>query len=241
MRAPIAALCPGERALDGDAAHYLTRVLRLGVGASFVAFDPARAVEADATVSRVDRAGAAVRVGALRAADVVALRRLTLVQALAKGDKCDAIVRDATELGATSIIVAATARSVVKLDAARAHARRGRWAKIAEEAARQCGRGDPPTVQGPLPWDQALAAVPETDARFCLYEDATMRLGTLLPDALATDAALAFAVGPEGGLAPEEVQEAESAGWRVTSLGPFILRTETVAAVVLGAVRVTSR
>ena len=241
VRAPIDALAPGDLTLDAWSSHYLTRVLRLGVGTTFVAFDPARAIEADATVILVDHTAARVRVGPLRKAGVVATREITLVQGLAKGDKCDAIVRDATELGATRCVMAITARSVVKLDPARALSKNARWTKIAREAARQCGRGDPPTIDGPLPWEEALAAVPLMATRFCLYENATARLGPALVDALAEDTRLAFAVGPEGGLTTEEVAIAEASGWLVVSLGPFILRTETVAAAVLGAVRITSR
>ncbi len=240
VRAPIAGLEPGERTLDGDAAHYLTRVLRLGAGQTFVAFDPARAVEASTTVTGVDRGVARVHIGELRAAGVVATRALTLVQGLAKGDKCDAIVRDATELGATRILLAETTRSIIKLDPARSLGRRARWSKIAEEAARQCGRGDPPVVEGPLGWAEALARVSSSAVRFCLYEDATTPLGPALAEAVQLPSQLAFAVGPEGGLTPDEVRVAEEAGWRVTSLGPFTLRTETVAAVVLGTVRITS-
>jgi RsmE family RNA methyltransferase len=62
----------------------------------------------------------------------------------------------------------------------------------------------------------------------------------LLLHALARRVPLAFACGPEGGLEEAEVQRARDLGWTVVSIGPFVLRTETVAAAVLGAVRVMS-
>lgn len=91
-----------------------------------------------------------------------------------------------------------------------------------------------------MAWDEALASVGESDARFCLWERATEPLAPALFEALAQGASLAFACGPEGGLEDVEVEQARSRGWHTVSLGPLALRTETVAAAVLGAVRVWS-
>jgi 16S rRNA (uracil1498-N3)-methyltransferase len=238
VRAPIADLEAGERDLDPAASHYLGRVLRLGAGARFVAFDPAGATEADAEIVSVVGERARVRISAPRPAAIVATRAIAWVHALSKGDKLDDIVRDATELGATQLVVAEAARSVVHLDAARAAARRERWTKIAQEAARQSGRGDPPVISGPLPWAEALAAVPPDAARFCLHPGDAPTLGPRLLAALARGSALGFATGPEGGLTDDEVARADAIGFARASLGPFVLRTETVPAAVLGACRI---
>jgi 16S rRNA (uracil1498-N3)-methyltransferase len=243
VRAPVPGLAAGERLLEGALAHYLFRVLRLRVGDDFVAFDPATGAQSDAVVAWADESGVTVRLGPLREARSSALREGVIwIQGLAKGDKCDAIVRDATELGASRIIVATTERTVVKLDAARAEARQARWARIAQEAARQCGRADAPAIDTPCPWADALeragGADRERDARFCLWEGATEPLAPLLIDALSRRSALAFACGPEGGLTAKEVDLARSRGWAIVSVGPLVLRTETVATAVLGAARV---
>jgi 16S rRNA (uracil1498-N3)-methyltransferase len=218
--------------------HYIARVLRLRAGDAFVAFDPATGGEADAQVVRAEADSLVVRFGPPRAAKAGIERALTFIQGLAKGDKCDAIVRDATELGATRVVVAVTKRSVVRLDAERAVARQTRWARIAEDAARQCGRARPPVIDRPTTWEAALDSIPAEAARFCLYEGATLPIGPALFEALAGGAELAFACGPEGGLEAAEVDAAVTRGWSICSLGPFALRTETVAAAVLGAVRV---
>jgi 16S rRNA (uracil1498-N3)-methyltransferase len=238
-RAPIPDLSPGERRVEGAIAHYLGRVLRLRAGDTFVAFDPASGFEADAITVSADAGAITLRCGALRAGARPRSRATsTWIQGLAKGDKCDAIVRDATELGVARIVVAVTRRTVVQLDRARGEARRARWARIAQEAARQCGRSDAPIVDAPLPWTEALSQVNDTDARFCLWEQATVPLAPRLFEALAEGASVAFACGPEGGLDEAEVAVAESRGWTIASIGPLILRTETVAAAVLGAARV---
>ena len=97
-----------------------------------------------------------------------------------------------------------------------------------------------PRVDCPRAWTDALASVEDGAARFCLWEHATQPLAPVLFDALARGVPLAFACGPEGGIADDEVEVATARGWRTASLGPLVLRTETVAAAVLGAVRVWS-
>jgi 16S rRNA (uracil1498-N3)-methyltransferase len=239
LRAPLVELAEGERTLDAASSRYLAGSLRLRAGDPFVAFDPDAGVEADATLLRVDGDRVLVRLGAVRPASLVATRSVTWLQGMAKGDKMDGIVRDATELGAVRIVPVLTAFGVVKLADARVKARVQRWERIAREAARQCGRGDAPAVLAPAPWREALANVDPTDARFCLHARGGQPLGPLLAESLlSARAGLAFAAGPEGGLHEDEVRVAEAAGWSVVSLGPFVLRTETVAAAVLGAVRV---
>ncbi|HEX8794392.1 MAG TPA: RsmE family RNA methyltransferase [Polyangiaceae bacterium] len=238
IRAPVPGLSPGERRLEGALAHYLVRVLRLRAGDAFVAFDPASAEESDATTVWADDDAITVRFGPLRPGAARAAREVTWIQGLAKGDKVDAVVRDATELGATRFVVAVTRRSVVKLDATRAAERQARWARIAQEAARQCGRADTPRVESPCAWSDALTLAADASSRFVLWERATDPLGPALLASLSSTGALAFACGPEGGLEDREVDEARAAGWTIASLGPLALRTETVAAAVLGAVRV---
>jgi 16S rRNA (uracil1498-N3)-methyltransferase len=239
VRLPIAGLAAGARTLPSDASHHLCRVLRLVAGDRFVGFDPEARTEADVTIAVASGDAAQVTIGEPRPANVIAGAPIVLVYALAKGDKVDAVVRDATELGATRILVARTSRAVAKLDAERAGTKVDRWRRIAEQAARQCGRADPPAVDGVLGWREALeAAAKVAEARFCLWENATDPLGPKLVTSVAQRSALAFAIGPEGGLTEEEVEEGRVLGFAPVSLGHFVLRTETVAAAVLGAVRI---
>lgn len=239
VRAPVAKLAPGERTLSAEASQYLCRVLRLREGERFVAFDPESRTEAEATILEASGSAARVTIGECHAADVVAETPVALVYGLAKGDKVDSVVRDATELGATRIVIARTTRAVAKVDAERAGTKLDRWRRIAEQAARQCGRADPPIVDAVLAWRDALAAANvEGAAKFCLWENATEPLAPQLREAIARGAPIAFAIGPEGGLTEEEVEEARVLGFAPVSLGRFILRTETVAAAVLGAVRI---
>jgi 16S rRNA (uracil1498-N3)-methyltransferase len=238
VRVPIPDLVDGEHVLSSDASRYLCRVRRLGPGDHFVAFDPEARTEADASVLEASPDRARVCIHEVRAARVVASTALVLVYGLAKGDKVDDVVRDATELGATRIIIARTERAVVKATQERAKDKEARWRRIAEQAARQCGRADPPVIDGVFDWNEALDRASACEAKFCLDPRAVESLGGALAPAAQHGASIAFAIGPEGGLTADEIEIAVAKGFLPASLGSFVLRTETVAAAVLGAVRV---
>lgn len=238
-RVPVPGLRAGEQVLEGPQGHYLARVLRLRAGDAFTAFDPVAAREADAVVLSVRGDSLSVRLGAPRAGADRAGSRVTWVQAAPKGSHCDAIVRDATELGASRIIVVPTRRSVVRLTMP--DARRQRWARIAVQAARQCGRTEAPSVEVAKTWMDALGCVGSDEARVCLATQAQDRIGSWLATAVLRATPLAFACGPEGGFDDDELAAARDAGWAVASLGPLTLRVETVAAAVLGAVSVLAQ
>ncbi len=88
---------------------------------------------------------------------------------------------------------------------------------------------------GPLAWGDALATEADPGAaKLCLWERAVEPAKNALAR-LAAGQPLVIAAGPEGGLEASEVEVARALGFDVVSLGPFILRTETVAAAVLGA------
>jgi 16S rRNA (uracil1498-N3)-methyltransferase len=235
LRVPVTPLAAGDAPLSPETTTYLTRVHRLVVGDAFLAFDPERATEADAELVEITKRGAVARIGSVRAASVLPARAVTLIQGTCKGDKMDGIVRDATELGATRIIPAITARSVARPDAARAD----RWRRIAVEAARQCGRGDAPIIDAPLSLAAALASADVAALRLCLDPTAEASLGSLL-EMVAAATSVTILVGPEGGLDASEVEAAASAGFTRARLGGLVLRTETVCAAVLGALVVWS-
>jgi len=237
LRVPVPLTEAGLFPLPAEAATYVTRVHRLEIGDAFLAFDPERAVEADAELVEVTRRGAVARIAVIRAASVRPARRVTLIQGSCKGDKMDGIVRDATELGVTRIIPAITARSVARPDAARAD----RWRRIAVEAARQCGRGDAPILDAPVALAAALALDAPSAATLCLCLDptATTPLGACL-QLVAAATNVTILVGPEGGLDDDELDAAARAGFTRARLGGLVLRTETVCAAVLGALLVWS-
>jgi 16S rRNA (uracil1498-N3)-methyltransferase len=229
LRVPVEGLAEGTCDLPPEAAAYATRVHRLGLGDSLVLFDPDAATEADASIEAAGKHRVTVRVATVRAARHVPTREVTLLQGVSKGDKLDAIVRDATELGATRLVPVLCERSVARPDAARAR----RWRKVAVEAARQCGRGDAPSISAPMSFADAISEASKTALRVCLDPAAPRSLAAAWSALGAQPVVLA--VGPEGGFTDAEIALAESAGFVRASLGPLVLRTETVCAAVLGA------
>lgn len=235
LRVPVEGLAQGEIALDAEASRYVARVHRKQPGDLCLLFDPARGLEAEATIVRTERDRVICHVQALRPATRRPSRPIALLQGIGKGEKLDAIVRDATELGATEIVTVESARTIVRLGD-KAASRIERWRRIAVEAARQCGRGDIPSITGPLGWAEAMRAYGDSLAlKLCFWERATEPAGPHLR-ALSPGRAVALAIGPEGGLDESEVEEARKNGFHIVSLGPLTLRTETVAAASLGAI-----
>jgi 16S rRNA (uracil1498-N3)-methyltransferase len=159
--------------------------------------------------------------------------RLAIAQAIPKGQKMDLIVEKATELGAAEIVPLRSDRVVGE--------RTGdhkieRWQRLARTAAQQCGRSVIPAVAPIATWDELLAAFPSYDRVYIPWELADVQplRATFEADAPQIASAL-FVIGPEGGFSSHEVERAIAAGAIAISLGTRILRTETVALVVLAA------
>jgi 16S rRNA (uracil1498-N3)-methyltransferase len=214
---------PPERIRDGralltpEARHYLCNVLRLAPGAELEVFDGCGGVY------RASLAGPeALELGPRREAPPPGAR-IWLAFALARGEKGDLVVQKATELGVSRLLPFTAARSVARLEGTRAAERARRWRRIAAEAARQSGRADVPEVDAPAALASALGAAPASYARFVLCADGE----PLAP--LSPAHGILAVVGPEGGLAPEEVDACVAAGCRVVGLGPRTLRAETAA------------
>ena len=151
---------------------------------------------------------------------------MTIAQGLSSGDRMDWTVEKAVELGASAIAPLAMARSVVRLNDDRAESRRKHWQAIAISASEQCGRNRVATVDAVLPLIDWLAAVPEVALRIVLAPGGAP-LGLFRPPPVGRRVVLL--AGPEGGLTDDEMQAADTAGFRALSLGPRILRTETAA------------
>ena len=141
--------------------------------------------------------------------------RLTVVQALLKGDALEEVVQHATEIGVAAFQLIVTERCVAREISPR---KLERLRTIAREAAEQSERGIVPPIDEPVPLREALQA-----GSVLLYERHT---GTGLSQVQAPPSII---IGPEGGFSPAEVSAAEQAGVILAGLGPRILRSQTVA------------
>ena len=155
---------------------------------------------------------------------------ITVAQGLSSGDRMDWTVEKAVELGAATIAPLGMARSVVRLSGDRAQSRRAHWQALAIAASEQCGRNRIATVEPVLPLAEWLQALPEATLRLVLAPGGGSMTTVRRPPAGRRVIVL---VGPEGGFTTDELQAIDDAGFRATSLGPRVLRTETAAAAAL--------
>ena len=167
--------------------------------------------------------------------------RISLYQALPKGDKLDLIIQKAVELGVYEVIPVRTARCVVRLDEAKAAKKQLRLQKIAEEAAKQSGRGMIPGILPVTDHADAVKRAASCDHVFIPYElcedhSLSGRFKSVIDEGAES---IAVFIGPEGGFETGEVDEVRRAGGEVISLGHRILRTETAAIAVLSHLMMT--
>ena len=156
--------------------------------------------------------------------------RFVLVQALAKGDRDELAVQAATELGVDAIIPWQAARSISRWDA-KADKGLARWRTIVREAAKQAHRAWIPEVEGVA--RTADLAIRAASARVLVLEpSASAHLTAVSVDA-ADRRDVVLVVGPEGGIAPEELTALTEAGAQPVRLGDTVLRTSTAGAAAL--------
>lgn len=230
-----AALAPGARiGLPEASSAHLLRVLRLAVGDACVLFN-GDGHDYRAHLLAVTKKGAEVEIAAVAAVGNQSPLRITLAQALARGDKMDWIIQKATELGVAAIQPIVTERTEVKLDAQRSEQRLAHWRAVAIAACEQCGRADVPQVAAPLALAQFAAPANDgTTLRLTLDPDGALQLRTL---AIEPRQAIAIAIGPEGGLSERDLATLTAAGFRGLRLGPRVLRTETAGVATIAALQ----
>lgn len=156
---------------------------------------------------------------------------LYIYQGLPKADKMELIIQKGTELGVTSFIPVSMKRSIVKLDGKDESKKNERWQKIAEVAAKQCGRDLIPEVKHVQKINDILDDIKNYDLLMVAYEleEVNYIKNELKVLPKKEEYKIAVVIGPEGGLEQEEVEKLKEAGAKVISLGKRILRTETVA------------
>ena len=212
---------PAWAELDPDNIHRLRHVLRLGPGAQVLLFDGSgQEYLAEVTESRPTRVE--VKILSRQKPEVESPLRVTLAQALLKGNAFDRVLTDATELGVQAIVPILSIRTVAQTRPAEAEAKVRRWEKILEAAAAQSGRVMVPRIDYPT----LLAELLKRDwagLKLILWEGAPSNAG--LPEAKTREVVLL--VGPEGGFEEGEVESARSAGFQLWSLGPRLLRADT--------------
>jgi 16S rRNA (uracil1498-N3)-methyltransferase len=223
---------PAEITLSPDESHHLVAVNRARAGQTVVAFD-GRGTEWICELA-VDRKNAAVLKVRFKQKARPLPFEITLGQALPKGPGMDAIVRKATEIGASRILPLESERTQVHLDADRTDRKIEKWQVAALEAAKQCGNPFLPDI---LPLQRASACM-EGARGYDLKLIASLQTGAKsLKSVLAAFRAaqgrapkkVLWLIGPEGDFTPAEMSLSQSCGFEPITLGPLVLRCETAA------------
>lgn len=220
-----AELALGTVDLPEATSHYLSRVLRLAVGAQIQLFDGS-GDEYLSEITAISKKVVSVELTKQVAGLPDSSLAIHLGQGLSRGERMDWAIQKATELGVTEITPLFTERCEVRLNDERAEKRLAHWRQIAISACEQCGRSRLPVIHPPklvAEWIQALQA----DLKLVLHPVAQPLTAHQPPNSLA------FLIGPEGGLTEAEVAQAADAGFLPARLGPRVLRTETAPVVAL--------
>jgi len=243
---------PGLFTLDEAESKYLADVLRMRIGDKVILCDAVK-MEYISVISSISNKKVILTLSEHHQNESDPPYIASLFQGLAKGERMDFAIQKSVELGVAGIIPVNCIRSIVKISGRDVISKTSRWQKIAEEAARQSGRGYIPEVFVPKAFEEAIRfAAESSDLVLIPWEEET---GVSLPDILekfvqssgfgnktsqlkqANDARempkIAIFIGPEGGFDRKEIEFAVSHGAIPVSLGKRILRTETAGIAVL--------
>lgn len=216
--------------VTGDEAHHAVAVRRLRVG-EHVALTDGRGRSATCVVESTGKRTFSASVASVSALDRPA-PSITVVQGIPKGDRGELAVEVLTEVGVDTIVPWAASRSVAVWRGERAAKSHAKWQATAREAAKQARRTWHPVVT-PLATTASVASlVSSASLAVVLHEDATRPLASV---DVPTSGSVLVVVGPEGGIAPDELAELEDAGALAVRLGPEVLRTSTAGVVAVGA------
>jgi len=209
--------------LEGSAANHIMRVLRLRDGDVLTLFD-GRGGEHGARITGFRRDSVQVEVQEHRDVERESKLNLTLAQGISRGERMDWVMQKATELGVTRIIPVITERTMVKLDERQSERKLEHWRAIVIAACEQSGRNRVPEVAAPCAYHEVLRSGDGNGKKLLLSPTGNLNARDLALSGRAT-----LLVGPEGGLSPEEQEQAVGAGFEQVRMGPRVLRTETAA------------
>ena len=222
--------------IDGDDARHIARSLRMAVGDEVTVCD-GEGNEFLCSLTRIRDERCDLDIKESRRCEAEPLSKISLYMAYPKGDKLELVVQKAVELGVSEIIPFESSRCIKKPKAEKAQEKNARLCRIAEEAAKQCGRGILPKVALPLSFSEAMKRASEaTLTLFCYEGNGTKSLKSILSEQDTVPESIAVIVGSEGGFSLDEAEEAKSLGAALANLGPRILRCETAPDYCLSAI-----
>lgn len=221
------AISDGAISIVGDNARHIARSLRMAVGDSVTVCDGSGA-EYHCILARIRDEECTAEVQEITPSRAEPPARITLYMAYPKGDKLETVVQKSVELGASSIVPFESERCIKRPAPEKAEKQTARLSRIAEEAAKQCGRAFLPTVERPISLSALLSRIPSHSlVLFCYEREEAHTIRHTLESLAAIPTDIAVIVGAEGGFSEKEAEAITAAGAACVTLGPRILRCET--------------
>ena len=215
-----------ELKIVGEDVSHISKVLRMSAGDNIIVCD-GEGNDYDAVITSVSKTEVVAEITGKYVCDAEPCVNVTLYQALPKQGKMEYIIQKNTELGVSKIVPVYTKRCVVKPSD-----KTERWSKVAESAAKRCGRGIIPQVMPVITFEEAIKQMQDYDLALMPYEcEEENGLKKVLQSSVYKS--VSIFIGPEGGFDLKEVETAINAGVKTVTLGKRILRTETAASAVL--------
>lgn len=233
--APSDAFCEGLVTITGEDAFHIARSLRMAVGDELTVCDMAKR-EYLTRLIKIRDGECVCEILSERVGTTESPVDISLFMAYPKGDKLETVIQKAVELGAARIIPFESSRCIKRPSPEKAEKQNARLSRIAEEAAKQCGRAALPKVFLPMSYKEALASAREAELSiFCYEGDGTKSLKKILSEN-ENARSVSIVIGSEGGFSLEEAEAAKNAGLQAANLGPRILRCETAPSYALSAI-----
>lgn len=218
--------------INSEDVNHITKVLRLGTGDEILCCD-GLGNDYITEISNVEKREITCKIIKKTKSLTEPELKVTLIQGIPKASKMDYIIQKTTELGISEIFPLEMSRCVAKIDNDK---KIERWQKIAQEAAKQSGRGVVPKISKPISFGEAIDILKKSDIAFVPYE--CEEKGYLKPilTSFKDAKSVAFIIGPEGGFDQKEIEMLSKEKIPTVSLGKRILRTETAGEAVLSMV-----
>jgi 16S rRNA (uracil1498-N3)-methyltransferase len=222
--------------LDGPEGRHGATVKRIGMGERVLLTDGI-GHRADAVVEGVGVGELHLRLQSITQ-EPQPDSRFVLIQALAKGDRDERAIETATELGIDEVVPWQAARSIVIWRGERAARSLRKWESVVLAATKQSRRTRVPLVSAPANQAAVIQRIEDAALAVVLHEEATLPLAGL---ELPQSGDVLLIVGPEGGIAPDELSAFVAAGAVAARLGPSVLRSSSAGSAALAVMSAADR
>jgi 16S rRNA (uracil1498-N3)-methyltransferase len=219
--------------LDREEVHHLVRVRRVRVGEKVEILNGKGSIGL-AEVAHVENSNLQLRIHSIRKIPPPALQ-VHLLVAIPKGKTFPALLHKAVELGVSRITPLVT--EYVEVPSERAGKKQDRWESVLIEALKQSGNPWMPNLAQPSALQACLAGESSIPRLCAALQPDARPLWHLLGDPLRQTGPIEVYVGPEGDFSQAEYDLLRAASCHFVSLGPLVLKVETAASLVVGALQ----